>query len=389
MSISNPDESFEVDRGMMIIRGNFAEGNFGDDALLLSVQGLVAPHYGPEQVCFEGGSPVYRGGLTGYDRPARGDEMSRAAMILYGGGTQFFALGGPDAPAVSLGEKLMKALVNPTRLRTSLNFRRRLRLEARMPVMGVGLGFGPFVGNPAAEESARRLAGRMRFLWVRDRFAAKFARDSGCKAVAEGADLCFLRGFRKENVLHAAQGTVPGRVGIVLRDWPYGEPACGLVAHWRNVARQARAAGMEVLFLSFSPASDGEIVRRLETAGEAVLEWRPDRMTVAEFCAELDRCAFFVTSRFHAAVFALLLGKPFVAIGIEPKLVMVADLLGAADHLAEPDESPEQIVSRMVRVLARMPEERALAAAVRDQQSSLAEAARQQFIEALRSLKGV
>ena len=287
------------------------KGTFGDDALLRAVQGLLAPHFEPQQVRFEGGVPAYRHGLPGYAGAAEGDDLERAELILYGGGTQFFAFEAVPGQQATLPERIARAMSRPARIAESLRFRRRMRLEAGVAVMGVGLGFGPFVAGTTAEEAARAMAARMKFLWVRDATAEAFALGAGCSDVAGGADLCFLPEFQQA-VLGGRGGTsLDGSpcVGIVLRDWPYDKEGRLSAARWIDVARRCRAAGLEAIFYSFSPNRDISLLRQLVEAGEEVCRWHPDQMTISDYASLLDRCQLLLTSRFHAAVFAVLLGK--------------------------------------------------------------------------------
>jgi hypothetical protein len=86
-------------------------------------------------------------------------------------------------------------------------------------------------------------------------------------------------------------------------------------------------------FISFSKRSDALWAVRLEKRGEHLAAWNPQEQTVAQFIELLRGYDAFITARYHGAVFASLLRRPVVCIQVEPKLRLIADLLGRGARL--------------------------------------------------------
>ena len=82
----------------------------------------------------------------------------------------------------------------------------------------------------------------------------------------------------------------------------------------------------DITFFSFADYADQECCRYLSSHNLKVNQWNPDQMTIDSYLSELQRYDLFVTARYHGAVVASLMKKPFITIGIEPKLEMIADL---------------------------------------------------------------
>jgi polysaccharide pyruvyl transferase WcaK-like protein len=264
-----------------------------------------------------------------------------------------------------------------------------VKRERELPLLGVGLGFGPFVDAPGQALAVSQLVGRMQFVWTRDAEAASFARSAGCNAVVEGSDLCFLTSFQSIEVpapdfRERASGP---RLGIVLRAWDYGRRGDGEVRRWIEVAHRCKEVGIESEFFLFSATRDVVAHRELKEAGEHVNWWDPENMTVMEFSRLIGRCDLILTSRFHGAIFALLMNKPFLAISIEPKLRIAADLLGGTEFLVDPLTDPLTVSRKIVEMMARLPALGVTAARVCAEQTRRADSASVEFATALRLVR--
>jgi len=118
------------------------------------------------------------------------------------------------------------------------------------------------------------------------------------------------------------------------------------------VARQLRSLGVDVRFLAFAP-SDRAYLSALSTAHEKVMAWHAGYGSIEAFWAEIAAHDLLVTSRFHGAVFALLSGRPFIAIDIEPKLASLAAMVPELSNvLVQPDASVDAMVENILAALS-------------------------------------
>lgn len=341
-------------RRVIALRGNYHESNFGDDALLLAVCALLRRD--DHELVADGAVACLDERLGGLR--VRDQEREGADLIVYGGGTQFFAFesaqGAEAGVRSSLLARLLRKLARPSGILASMRARRRFRRDLQTPAIAIGLGIGPFAsGAGAAEAAVAGLVRRMKMAWVRDGASREFCRRHGIPACVAGADLCFTAAFASAlGVCLPFEGMArPDRkkVGIVLRDWS-GLPA-GFFGRMIEVAAGLRAANIDVQFFSFCPG-DVAYLAALADAGETVLAWDSERGPVEVFWSAIADCDLVLTSRFHGAIFALLSARPFLAITIEPKLEGLAEMVpGVPDVLVAPDEKFDEILARILGML--------------------------------------
>ena len=203
----------------ILLRGNYAEGNFGDDALAIAAQHLVAP----------AASRILTDGVVAY-RDQRLDRMEcrdksdeQFDAIVYGGGTQFFSFehDPPAMPATQV-QRVFKKLRQPLSLIDSYYARRRYWIESRTPQLAIGFGVGPFPEASPAEVAAASLLKRMQLVWVRDDASMAFCKLHGVENAVRSADLCFTSAFAEVTQKPSSAPEQAGgrkQVGIILRDW--------------------------------------------------------------------------------------------------------------------------------------------------------------------------
>jgi polysaccharide pyruvyl transferase WcaK-like protein len=339
---------------LIALRGNYHEANFGDDALLVAAHALLK---GPGRKIVVDGVVAYRDERLAGLR-SRDAECEQADLIVYGGGTQFFAFGYPGeadaARSVPLLRRVLRKLAKPNEFLIGLRSRRRYRRDRQTPTIAIGLGIGPFaLGATAAEVAVAELVRRMKMVWVRDAASEAFCHRHGVETSVAGADLCFTEAFSA--TVRFVQTPPPGvygappRVGIVLRDWP--DLAPDFFERLIEVARRLRSRGIEVRFLSFAP-SDRAYLNALSAAGEDVLAWHAGYGPIETFWEEIAAHDLLLTSRFHGAIFAVLSGRPFLALNIEPKLASLAAIVPELTDLLLPsDASVDEMVGHILTAL--------------------------------------
>lgn len=305
------------------LRGNFHEGNFGDDALLLACASLLQGEV--KHIQLE---------RTATYRDERMQDILAATavpippeLIVYGGGTQFFSFSS-SAPVVqhSLISRLAHKLISPASLLASYHARTRAAQNRRISKIAIGIGVGPF-GNSVAAEQAVGLLRQMDLVWVRDASSEDFCRSNSIPNLVTSSDLCFTEAFTQITTPPLDRKPSEGRprkIGIILRDWP----ALDADFFQRQVAlaRKLRVSGHEVRFLGLSE-HDHRYLTETAALGETVSVWDAKTVQLEDFWAIIAEQDLVVTSRFHGAIFALLSTTPFIAIEIEPKLSNLRDMV--------------------------------------------------------------
>lgn len=330
------------------IRGNYQEGNFGDDALLLGCAGLLE---GYTQSLLVEEPMAYR------DERLNAVEIGQGAdavpdLFVYGGGTQFFSFdAGVPVSAVSRALGVARKLASPSAYVASIRARVRTAKTRRIPKMAIGVGLGPFSNRPSAEATAELLRD-MALVWVRDARSEEFCLNYGIENVVASADLCFTDAFARVTSPTLGQPRADGQplqVAIILRDWKFIDS--GFFQRQILLARKLRSAGHQVRFLSLSPI-DSSYAAEMTVSGESLLVWNARVSRIEDFWDLIAQQDLVITSRYHGAIFALLSETPFIAVEIEPKLHNLRDLvpeLGqfAIDPLADIDRVYGNIVGAL------------------------------------------
>lgn len=303
------------------LRGNFHEGNFGDDALLLACSSLLQGQV--KRIQFER-NVAYRDERM-QETLAADDVPTQPDMIIYGGGTQFFSFSAPAAQH-SLISRVVRKLSSPTSLMASYRARAMIAQNRRISKIAIGIGVGPFENSVAAQQAVGLLR-QMELVWVRDASSEDFCRNNNIPNIVASSDLCFTEAFThitKPPLDSRLAEDRPRKIGIILRDWPALD--ADFFQQQVALARKLRASGHEVRFLGLSKHDD-RYQAEMAALGEIVNVWDSKSERLEDFWAVIAKQDLVVTSRFHGAIFALLSATPFIAIEIEPKLRNLRDMV--------------------------------------------------------------
>lgn len=338
-----------------LVRGNFSEGNYGDDALLVVVQLLLSKR--SECIVYDCDRLAYKQDIARNLTVADKSALFNSDYIVYGGGTQFFsfkdASAGTRSVQQSVISRLLKLLLNPVRMLASFQARYRARKEGTLKKIAIGIGFGPFEAESKEKSKAMGFAAKMDFIWVRDDVSEKFCKDAGVKNFVRGTDLCFTseflsyfrNGLREVEVAHNSQTK---KLGIILRDWAHSDISESYTT-CTDLASKCRGLGWDVIFYVFS-TQDGQTLKHLRDCGELVNLWDAEEMSIVDYANELASCDSILTQRFHGAIFAILLNIPYSTITLEPKLQIVGDLL-SSDAKLSPQQDLEDYFNRVLRTI--------------------------------------
>jgi polysaccharide pyruvyl transferase WcaK-like protein len=320
------------------IRGSYGARNFGDDALLIAAHQVVRQAFPAAEIVVLGYESDYierlLPGATVID-----PSIHRAGdfdLYVYGGGTQFYSF--PNTRSLSLWNRALKNLKRPAAIPGKLvrKIQRRSDGGRVLRKAALGVGAGPFVAGSAEIDMTRQLFAGMDYIAVRDVSSYERCASWGCDNLVLRSDLCYFPGIWESGIAISETAQPKSgieRIGVIPRDWPHtgeGESYTGPLLETVDILR---AAGKEVEFISFSQRHDGEWLSRLADRNEPCHLWNPDEQTILEFLNLLSYYDAFITARYHGAVFASLLGKPFVGIEVEQKLRLICELFGDGARL--------------------------------------------------------
>ena len=254
-------------------------------------------------------------------------------MVFYGGGTQFFSFS-----EHSFFKKLEYVLKKGKLLRVIKSKFRKMKPDSSLKIM-IGMGLGPFVDKDV-ERKTKSIIETAEVVHVRDDFSLAHCKNWGI-AASKYVDLCFYTERFNDIAKKANTEKDFYDVGFIVRDWGYRETdyADKLIA----AAKELKALGVSSRFIIFSSKEDEKSRSKLMTAGVDFLEWYDDESRFEEFMLELNRHNMFITARFHGAIFASLLNKPFAIISIDRKLEYYADLFDF-DNIIDPDSEKERVI---------------------------------------------
>lgn len=342
----------------VFIRGNFAEGNFGDDCLLAAnVLLLRKAHFepamlGPQSISAEADFVV---------PTARLKDAARGGLVLYGGGTQFFFDPGMafELGAPPLAARLRRLVSDPAQVVSSLHARVIQALINRLPIASIGLGVGPFGSEAAADEAnVKALLSKMTFVWVRDSASERFCALNGITC-STSTDLCFTKPFLARFAAKTTSnfdGSQPS-IGVILSDHPTLDQA--FLTKIIDASNAMRGAGCRVRYISFSRRRD-RFIEVLQARGEPVTCWNPATMKIDTFRAFLAEHDAILTSRFHGGVFSVINRTPFAIIGVNEKLRSLAQRYSKAGiAVLSPTSTADEFTSAALMMLEQQSDQRA------------------------------
>jgi len=332
-----------IERFSIVVRGGYGLGNFGDDALMVAAYQVASKVFQPGEIGFLCHDDSYFDKLLPEARCIRRDSEKRIRTdyFVYGGGTQFDSFPRSRTRRFRDLKKALQSFSGAREFAGKVYNRLRLgkhdmETDPGARLAAIGIGVGPFVDGSWEEKAARALFHKMELVAVRDTSSFDTCRNWGARNLVQRSDLCFLPG------LWGADDPPPpssrpdvriGKVGIVVRDWSHNVEGNAYYEALRDVADKLRNTGIEATFICFDTRSDTNWLEWLAENREPVVAWDPARESGSDFLTALSRYDAFITARYHGAVFAAILGKPSICIGIEPKLDMVSRLLKGGGRL--------------------------------------------------------
>lgn len=201
------------------------------------------------------------------------------------------------------------------------------------PVVGVGLGAGPLLTAPG-RMLVRRAVGRFDALAVRDAHSADLLEQLGLPRPRVAADLALS--------LPSPDVDPADRLVVALRPWTgtrrrlpvqvrrQASPQWFVTTIARTLDAAAAATGLGVHFVALDRERDHPV--HLEVAGHMTTPVSFARPDLSSVLAELASGRAVVAMRYHAAIGAVLGGRPVVGIGYDPKVTSLLGELGPGGH---------------------------------------------------------
>ncbi|MDZ7678636.1 MAG: polysaccharide pyruvyl transferase family protein [Acidimicrobiales bacterium] len=207
---------------------------------------------------------------------------------------------------------------------------RLLAAPRTIPAVGVGLGAGP-LHTHLGRTLVRRVLPRLDAVAVRDAPSATVLRGLGLPHPRLGADLALGLG--------PPTGPPQGRLVVSLRPWTSTRrrlpvhlrrqqtPERVIDAVAAGVDAAAASTGLAVHFVALDPVRDHPLHQAVAARMRAPATLaRPDVHTVLD---EIATGEVVIAMRYHAAIGAVLAGRPLVALSYDPKVAALTGELGA------------------------------------------------------------
>lgn len=338
-----------------LVEGAYGEANFGDDLLMYVTGNVLLRHFNVSQMGFSVRDVVslsYPSSIVAGAHIYSPDEKYRLVpeLTTFGGGTQFYSFPKQKSDILLASDgffnRLRRKIKSEGVGRFALRHIFRRTFRARRSAF-LGLGIGPFLdGN---EELVKDLLASGDFVAVRDDASMHYCKKWNVDAIL-GADLCFLTDywFNSISLDKSVCSSVNGsgkKIGCVVRDFPYDLPSKDYFDPLLLSVKELRRQGYDVYFLVFSVKKDADLIKKLNLLGESPLVWDPTEMSIDNYLNTLNSFDFILSTRYHGVLISAILGKPGVAIPVDPKLLSINHSLQGGYSVWDVPFDPEQLVN--------------------------------------------
>ncbi|WP_270089160.1 polysaccharide pyruvyl transferase family protein [Sphingobacterium sp. SYP-B4668] len=314
------------------IRGGYGVSNFGDDLLMIVFENYLIKEFPESLLNFESQGLNYPVKLL--KRSSYDVKSFKEDWLIYGGGTQFFAFS--DKNEFTLLQRIRRAMLSPEIILNKIQ--RYFAKPKKVNIAILGLGLGPFY-NEEYISIVKDLLKDTKYIGLRDEQSYLYCRDWDIKATL-GADVVFssyfyLPPFKGNEVTQKSK-----KIGVIVRDWEweesgraYFEPILDFVEDYQS------RPDIEIHYILFSTKKDKEWITLIGDSKRII--WNPDESTVDDFLKVLANFDGFISARYHGAIVGALLGKPVIAIEIEPKLRLLRDQIPEMQLWSKPFDLEE------------------------------------------------
>lgn len=336
------------------IRGAYGPGNLGDDVLLEVCINILRQHFKEECISIGVKHPKDVGYLAKYkcnyvpiSTPINTD------FLFFGGGGQFFEFNGRKNKKSFVKKYLevkKQGLSHFEILKISLSRMLKQNRSLYQRSAAICLGLGPFeTASPAQIKQSILPFLNCDFRSVRDVVSLGMLEQLS-QTSALYTDPTFLISH-----WHTAEPLPPrqndGSIGVILRDWKLNQHGESVLRNTIEAAKILASRGHAVKFISLYEEHDRAIIEKNPQFEWIV--WNPEIDTPGTFISKLQReFDILVSTRAHGVMLPAQVGLPSVAVGIEPKLRNIHDMLPQGTLFSE-GLSAEDIIEKTLSGLAR------------------------------------
>ncbi len=327
----------------ILVLGAYGDANIGDDLLLQSVLNFIDRKYPESIVTIHSTERSYHSKL--FRNVSFSSELGDLAaydLFIWGGGTQFFDLKGNRLKSFL---QYIRFKLGLDRNHYSLCLKEIIRCPQKKGVI-LGLGVGPFLNKSFQEFICADIFKEMDQVYIRDVTSSELMQKWDISNYRLIPDLVFNQ-FDEKRLIKPSHRN--NKLGIIVRDWPHNENS----SYINNIRKAYEDLGQDfdVQYILFSKYRDSDWIQWLEDQNMNYLLWEPDIMTFEDFFTELNQFDFFISARFHGVILAALLGKPTIAINIDPKLKMIQQQLGMQEFVVSSPYHPSDFIDLSGKVI--------------------------------------
>lgn len=311
----------------IVIQGAYGDANIGDDLLLDMIIRLL------KQKGFKSNNFVIAGNKATYltekfDKikvvTTSSGKYVNCDYFILGGGTQFFSFKKVSIPKNKLKIYFNVIKADPFILIRFIRSKLGLNRESRKIALGIGLG--PFLDSKVENNVRNRLL-NFEEVVCRDFKSMEYCRKWGVNSTLS-ADLCLSDLYSQNYSQYHTLSKSPKKIiGVVIRDWIQNGNGDIINGKIFDLIKDNKCYTFKIFI--FSRKKDAELVSRinqLETfQKENIHIWNPEKSTFKKYLKIFNLCDLVITSRYHAAIFALNYGIPTICLAIDPKLKFITE----------------------------------------------------------------
>ncbi|WP_299396373.1 polysaccharide pyruvyl transferase family protein [uncultured Gelidibacter sp.] len=321
-------------KSKILIKGNFSEGNFGDDALLLACHQFLTKLGLDDDTVYDCDELYYPRDLAA-NANVGSPSSNDVQLVLYAGGTQFFSFTSKKSGFI---EKL--------KIRLSAY---KWMINQRSKYAMIGVGLGPFNNGIKEDIFASSILKKSSFTWVRDQYSYEECRSLNLQNYHLGADLCFLSEFQEWCNFKINPANNIKKIGVVLRHWKY-EEGNAYVNKLIELSELLKKDNFELEFYLFSDKEDVAVENLLLEHKVGFIKWDAKIFSFKGFLSQLESCDLFITARFHTAIFSTLMYKPFITVGLDQKLTYLASQFDNDCFNWDPKDSVDVLYNKVTSI---------------------------------------
>lgn len=306
----------------VLIKGCVGNRNFGDDLLIYAVSSALEEISDKCDYYFLSDDIKYLDRIVSKVKIVHPEnQREKFDIVLYAGGTQFASFKNTTTNCFPSLKRLVNLMLHPKILCFKLLNRMGVNMISYEKIFLIGIGIGPFYKRDKYYNSVVELLRLSDMVIVRDVLSCEICNRNNIEYIL-GSDLVyslplnFWEKYRNNN-----NHNKDFSIAVVFRDWRFTDNEGEFIYKLKELSSYYNIA-----FFSFADYADEECCLYLKNNNFEIYQWDPDVMTLENYMSELQKYDLFVTARYHGAVVASLMKKPFITLGIEPKLEMIAEL---------------------------------------------------------------